>query len=86
MHYKMTGVARKEIVGDVIDIKNKVLEDKRKSMIQILKDKRPKMSRERVNDVSQTMLNNRLPQNIKQGGNVSRAAKISGYQTLNQSQ
>ena len=78
MHYKMTGVARKEIVGDCIDIKNKVLEDKRKSMIQILKDKRPKMSRERMNIISQTMCNNPLTQVGKQG-NVSRVANQAGY-------
>mmetsp|Transcript_47345 Transcript_47345/g.62639 ORF Transcript_47345/g.62639 Transcript_47345/m.62639 type:complete len:116 (-) Transcript_47345:443-790(-) len=44
MHYKMTGAASKEVIHSELDIKNKVLIDKRKSMIKVLKDKRPMMA------------------------------------------
>ena len=37
----MNNRPRKDIIHSELDIKNKVLEDKRKSMIKVLKDKRP---------------------------------------------
>lgn len=40
-HYKMTGEAQKEIINPHIDIKNTMLQDKRKSLIKVLMDKRP---------------------------------------------
>ena len=40
-HYKMKGEKRGQVIGDEIDIKNKVLADKRKALLRVLKDKRP---------------------------------------------
>ena len=39
----MTDRPQKEIIAQDLDIKNKVLKDKRKSLIKVLKDKRPLM-------------------------------------------
>lgn len=40
-HFKLEGESRKEPISAELDIKNKVLSDKRRALIQILKDKRP---------------------------------------------
>lgn len=37
----MKGEKRGQVLGDEIDIKNKVLADKRKALLRVLKDKRP---------------------------------------------
>ena len=40
-HYKMSGLGRKQIIYPELDLKNKVLKDRRKSFIELLKLKRP---------------------------------------------
>jgi len=41
----MNGMSRKAIIQPELDIKNKVLKDKRKALIKVLKDKRPNASK-----------------------------------------
>ena len=40
-HYRMTGRHNNQIDAGDLDIKNKVLKDKRRALIRVLKDKRP---------------------------------------------
>ena len=67
-HYRMTERPNNEIINGEIDLKNKVLSDKRKSMIQVLKDKRPFMQ----------SVNKALEENKSVLGNLQSSLKVSG--------
>ena len=48
----MNGMGRKAVIQPELDIKNKVLKDKRKALIKVLKDKRPNVVKTEIRSMS----------------------------------